>query len=190
MRRGPILLAGLCALAFALGGCGDTLQDQTVSANALEGVIAAPYPVYWLGSSFNGMSLTESTRDPGGAYTLQYGNCVRGGQSVCVPPLRIVSSPDNSFIPGGSTPSRVSAIRGVAATIAEGGRSISIPTAGVVVSIYASSPQLALAAARTVVAINEVSAPETPLPAPLPDTGFGSTPLPSSQIPAPLHPLG
>ncbi len=177
-------------LALALGDCGDTLQNQAVSANTLEGVIEAPYPVYWLGSRFEGMQLTESTHDPGGAYTLQYGNCLRGGQSVCVAPLRVVTSPDNSFVPGGAAPSSVSSIRGVPATIAQAGRSISIPTAGVVVSIYASNPQLALAAARTVVAINEVSEPEAPLPAPLPDTGFGATPLSSSQIPPPLHPLG
>jgi hypothetical protein len=188
VRRGSTLLAGLCAVA--LGGCGDTLQNQAVSANTLETVIEAPYPVYWLGSTFDGMQLTESTHDPGGAYTLQYGNCLRGGQSVCVPPLRVVTSPDNSFIPGDSTPSGVSSIRGVPATIAQAGRSISVPTAGVVVSVYASDPRLALAAARTLVPINGVSTPEAPLPAPLPDTGFGATPLPSSQIPPPLHPLG
>ncbi len=55
-------------------------------------------------------------------------------------------------------------------------------------NIYARNPQLARAAASTVVPINEVGAPQAPLPAPLPDTGFGSTPLPS-QIPAPLRPL-
>ncbi len=190
MRRGATLLAGLSALALALGGCGDTLQTQRLSANKLETLIEAPFPVYWLGSTFKGMALTEATHDPGAAYAVQYGNCLRGGQAVCVPPLRVVTSPDNSFIPSGSTPSRVSTIRGVSVTIAEAGRSISIPTAGVIVSIYASDRRLALAAARTVVTINEVGAPEARLPAALPDTGFGATPLPSSQIPAPLHPLG
>jgi hypothetical protein len=190
VRRAATSIAALGALALALGGCGDTLQNKPLSANTLESLIEAPFPVYWLGSSFKGMLLNEATRDPGAAYTLEYGNCVRGGQSTCVAPLRVVSSPDNSFTPGGSTPSRVSSIRGVAAVIAQAGRSISIPTAGVVVDIYASDPRLALAAARMVVAINEMGTPEAPLPAALPDTGFGATPLPASQIPAPLHPLG
>jgi hypothetical protein len=181
-----LLLAGLCVLA--LDACGDTLQDKPIPHNVLENMIEAPYPVYWLGVSFKGMEVTEATRDPGAAYTVQYGNCLRGGQGTCIPPVRIVTSPDNGFTPGGSTPARTMSIRGASATVAQAGRTIAIPTSGVIVNIYARNPQLALAAARTVVPINQVGAPEAPLPARIPDTGFGTTPLPS-QIPAPLQPL-
>ncbi len=80
-------------------------------------------------------------------------------------------------------------IRGVDAVIAQAGRTIVIPTAGVVVDIYATSARTAAAAARTAVPINEVGAPDAPLPAALPNTGFGEMPLPS-QVPAPLRPLG
>jgi hypothetical protein len=181
------LLAGLCA-AVALGACGDTLQTQPISHSILENLIEAPFPVYWLGTDFKGMDVSEASHDPGEAYTVQYGNCLRGGQGTCVPPLRVVSSPDNSFLPGGSTSRRVVSIRGVPAAIAQGGAAIAIATGSVIVDIYARDPQLALAAAAAVVAINHTGAPQAPLPAPLPDTGFGNTPLPS-QIPAPLHPL-
>ena len=56
-----------------------------------------------------------------------------------------------------------------------------------------SSPELvaahgADAAAHTIVPINQVGEPGAPLPARLPDTGFGSTPLPS-QVPSPLRAL-
>jgi hypothetical protein len=180
------LLAALCALA--LGGCGDTLQDKPIRHNLLENLIEAPFPVYWAGADFKSMAITEVTHDPSAAYTVQYGNCLRGGQGTCIPPLRIVTSPDNGFTPGGSTPSRVAPIRGVPAVVTQGGRAIAIPTAGVVVNIYARNPQLARAAASTVVPIGEVGAPQAPLPPPLPDTGFGTTPLPS-QIPALLRPL-
>ena len=44
------------------------------------------------------------------------------------------------------------------------------------------------AAARQIVAINRPGSPGERLPAPLPDTGFGSTPLPS-QGPATARPL-
>jgi hypothetical protein len=186
VRHGATLLVTLCV--FALCGCGDTLQDKPIPHNVLENMIEAPFPVYWLGASFKGIAVTEATRDPGAAYTVQYGNCLRGGQGTCVPPLRVVSSPDNSFIPGGSTPSGTASIRGVPAVVSQAGRAIALPTADVVVNIYARNPRLARAAAATVVPINDVGAPETPLPAPLPDTGFGTTPLPS-QIPAPLRPL-
>jgi hypothetical protein len=187
VRLGATLLLGALS-ALTLGACGDTLQDRPISHSTLESLIEAPFPVYWLGPGFNGLAVTEATHDPGAAYTVQYGNCLSGGQATCVPPLRVVSSPDNSFLPGGSTPSHTVSIRGVRAVIAQDGRAIAIATAGVVLDIYANDPQLALAAARTAVPINRTGAPEGPLPPPLPDTGFAETPLPS-QVPVPLRPL-
>ena len=187
------LVAGAAALtcgtlAFALGGCGDTLQDQPIAHNTLETLLVAPYPVYWAGRSFQGLAITEATHDPGGAFSVQYGDCVEGGQSTCVPALRVVTSPDNSFVPGGSTPRHGALVRGVGSLVAQRGRTIEIPTGAVVVSLYADSARLAAAAAQTVVPINEAGAPGAPLPARLRDTGFGSTPLPS-QEPSPLRAL-
>ncbi|MGA2455269.1 MAG: hypothetical protein ABSG93_17290 [Solirubrobacteraceae bacterium] len=185
-------LCALCATvlcALTLCSCGDTLQNVPISHNTLEGMIAAPFPVYWLGGSFHGMAVSEVAHDPSGSYTVEYGNCLEGGQSGCLPPLRIVTSPDNSFLPGDSTPSATKRIRGVDAVLAQGGATIVMPTAGVVVDIYATSARTAAAAALTAVPINAVGAPEAPLPAPLPNTGFGETPLPA-QAPAPLRPLG
>ena len=132
------------------------------------------------------MAITEASEDPSGAYTVQYGDCAEGGQNTCVPRLRVVTSPDNSFIPAGSRPHRAIRIRGVTGVAAQGDDTIELPTAGVVVGIYANSPGLARAAAETAVPINDVGAPATPLPAPLPDTGFGEQPLPG-QTPTPLR---
>jgi hypothetical protein len=181
------LLAALAA-TVAIAGCGDTLQDQPIAHNTLEGLLVAPYPVYWLGGSFQGMQITESTHDPSGGFAVNYGDCVEGGESTCVPPLRVVTSPDNSFVAGGSTPQQRAPVRGVQAVFAQRGHTIEIATAGVVVGIYADNAKLAAAAAQTLAPINEVGAPGEPLPARLPDTGFGSTPLPS-QTPSPLRAL-
>jgi hypothetical protein len=188
--RPRALAASLAALgaALAIAGCGDTLQDHPIAHNTLESLIVAPYPVYWLGHSFRHMQITESTHDPGGAFTVQYGDCVEGGESTCVPPLRVVTSPDNSFLAGGSTPQRDAPVRGVQAVFAQRGHTIEIATGGVVVGIYAEDAKLAAAAAQTLVPINALGAPGEALPARLPDTGFGSTPLPS-QVPAPLRAL-
>jgi hypothetical protein len=180
------LLLSTCVLA--LGACGDTLQDRPIPHNTLETLLVAPYPVYWLGHSFHGLAITEATHDPGGAFTVQYGDCVEGGQSTCVPALRVVTSPDNSFVAGGATPARTARLRGVEAVIARDGQAIEIPTGGVVVGVYADSARLAAAAAQTLVPINELGTPGAQLPARLPDTGFGSTPLPS-QVPSPLRAL-
>jgi hypothetical protein len=186
VRLGAISLAALCAVSLA--GCADTLQDRPIPHNLLESLIVAPLPVYWLGASFQGLAVTDAVHDPSGAFTVQYGDCVEGGQATCVPPLRVVTSPDNSFLPGGSAPQRTAPLRSVQAVLARGGRTIEIPTGGVVVDIYARDARVAGAAARTVVPINRVGAPEGPLPAPLPDTGFATTPLPS-QVPSPVHPM-
>jgi hypothetical protein len=183
-RRALAVAIGLCTLA--LGACGDTLQDQPISHNTLESLLIAPYPVYWLGGSFQGMAITDVAHDPSGAFSVQYGDCVEGGQGTCVPVLRVVTSPDNSFVPGGSAPRRTVPVRGLAAVLAQRGETIEIPTAGVVVGIYAVNAHLASAAAETVVPINAVGVPGAPLPAPLPDTGFAEKPLPV-QIPTPLH---
>jgi len=187
VRLAALSLAAVCAAALA--GCGDTLQDQPIPHNILESLIVAPNPVYWLGGSFRGLAVTEAAHDPSGAFSVQYGDCLEGGQASCVPPLRVVTSPDNSFLPAGSAPHAAVEVRGVPAVAAQGGRTIEIPTGGVVVDIYARDPRLAAAAAQTIVPINGVGSPQAPLPASLPDTGFGEAPLPS-QIPSPLRPLG
>jgi hypothetical protein len=188
-RRALAVAIGLCTLA--LGACGDTLQDQPIPHNTLESLLIAPYPVYWLGRYFRRLAITEVAHDPSGAYSVQYGDCVEGGQGTCVPVLRVVTSPDNSFVPGGSAPRRMVPVRGLAAVFAQQGRTIEIPTAGVVVGIYAVNAHLARAASETIVPINAVGVPGAQLPAPLPDTGFAEKPLPvqipsSLRIPSPL----
>jgi hypothetical protein len=184
--RAVVLLLGLSALA--LGACSNTLQDEPIPHNDLESLLMASYPAYWLGRSFQGLAITEVGHDPSGASSVQYGDCLQGGQGTCVPPLRVITSPDNSFVPGGSAPHTTALIRGVAAVVAQAGRTIEIPTAGVVVDIYAMSPHLAGAAAQTMVPIDRPGVPGSQLPARLPDTGFGETPL-SAQMPSPLRPL-
>jgi hypothetical protein len=184
--RPPSALAALCALA--LGACGDTVQDRPIPHNILESLLIAPYPVYWLGGSFHGIAITESAPDPSGAFSVQYGDCVEGGQGTCVPPLRVITSPDNSFLPGGSAASSTVRVRGVRAVVVQGGRTILIPTAGVVVGIYAENARLAGDAAQTMVPINATGVPEGRLPGRLPDTGFAETPLPA-QTPSPLRAL-
>ena len=184
-----MLAASLCAPV--LGGCANTLQDQPIPHNELEGMLLTPYPVYWLGGSFDGLQITEVARDPSGSFTVQYGNCSEGGQSTCVTPLTIITSPDNGFVPGeGARPQHVHvSVRNVTGYLGEHGTSLSIPTAGVVVDIYAQTPPLAREAAATAVPINYPGAPGSPLAPPLPNTGYGERPLPS-QIPNPLRALG
>jgi hypothetical protein len=174
-----LVLAGL-----ALGACANTLQDEAVAPSFLEPlVLQDEFPVYWLGRSFQGLPIISVARDPAGAYTIKYGNCRQGGENVCITPLEIVTSPDNSFRPGGSTPQRSISVRGVTGTLAQDGRTITLATGPVVVDLYADSASLARAAVATMVTINAVQQPGAPLARSLPNTGFAQKPLSTQQPP-------
>lgn len=173
----------LSAMAL-LGGCGDTLQDQPIGPAPLESVIVkSRFPVYWVGLRFAGMRVTGVTTDPGGAVTIQYGDCLVGGQYTCVTPLEVVTSPDNSFLPGGSAASEPLDLRGVRAVSRQHGSAIALRTGEVVVSVYARHAALARAAAQTMTPLNQAAQPGADLPKPLPDSGFDRVPL-ASQMPA------
>src|SRR5271169_669835 len=158
LHRAP-LLAPVLALALLAGGRANTIQVQPIPHNQLEGMIVAPFRVYWLGSEFRGLTLQQVSHDPGGAYSVQYGGCLTGGQGTCLPPLLVVTSPENTFIPGGSARTRQVQIRGVAALEMNGGRVVMIPTGNVVVDIFAANAKLARQAARNVVPIDAPGGP-------------------------------
>jgi hypothetical protein len=183
-RRAPLgasVLLLVCGLL--LGSCANTLQDQPIGSSSLESVIVkSHFPVYWLGLAFHGMQITSVTTDPGGAVAIRYGDCLLGGQYTCVTPVTLVSSPDNSFIPGGSIAKRSLLLRGVQARSVEGGATLAIPTGGVVVNVYAHDAALAQSAAMTMAPLNEVGLPLAQLPAAEPDSGFSKIPL-ASEVP-------
>ncbi len=136
--------------------CGDTLQDRPIAHNTLESLIVAPYPVYWLGRSFQGLQITDASHDPGGAFSVQYGDCVVGGQSTCVTPAAASSPrPTTASSPAAARSRSTAVLRGVQAVLAERGRTVAIATGGVVVDVYADSARLAAAAAQTIVPIND-----------------------------------
>lgn len=176
VRVGAGALAALAALA--LSACGDTLQTKSVQETDLDYAASEPaFPVYWLGRSFEGLPVTTVDRDPGGAYLIAYGNCVVGGQDTCVTPLLVITSPDNSFLPGGVAGRALVRVRGRMAALAQGGRTIQLATGVVVVSIFAQTPTLARAAAQLIDPINQRGSLGRDLPPPLPDTQFDQVPI-------------
>jgi hypothetical protein len=183
VRARPLaVLASLVLCASGLGACANTIQDQPTAPGSLEPLVMQEgFPVYWLGGAFHRLAITHVGRDPSGAYEIQYGNCVVGGENVCVTPLQVVTSPDNSFLPGGGATQRTVLLRGVRGRSTLGGKALSLPTGGVVVDISADSPALARAAAEAMVSINAPGLPGGPLSPSLPNTGYGERPLPSQQ---------
>jgi hypothetical protein len=128
------------------------------------------------------MQITNVAIDPSEAVTIHYGDCVLGGQYVCVTPITIVTSPDNSFLPGGTATKQTVSLRGVSASSAQGGSTLALATGNVVVSVFGKQPTLAREAAETMAPLNTTGLPLAPLPAALPDSGFDRVPL-SIQVP-------
>jgi hypothetical protein len=183
-RRVVLVVSLLCGV-LTLSSCGNTLQDQPIASNLLEQlVMVRQYPIYWLGGSFRHMAITNVLRDPSGSFTVQYGDCFEGGQSTCVPPLSVVTSPDNSFQPSVARHTEHILVRGVNGTLVQHRQTVEIPTGDVVVDIYANDPTTATDAAQTIVPINQPGLPGKPLPSPQPNSGFANQPL-ISQIPPP-----
>jgi hypothetical protein len=181
LRLGASALAALllCLSSVAVVACGSTIEEEPVAPSTLEQLIALhEYPVYWLGNTFAHLSVSEISRDNGGAYIVQYGTCLSGGQFTCAAPLTIVTSPENSFVAHGPAGLRTLPMRGVSAFIAPDGHTIEIATGAVVVSVRADSTSLARDAARWLVPINMVGVPDAPLPKALPTSRFATQPLP------------
>ena len=186
MRIGVAALCApaLCALALSLSACGGALQTPHVSEHDLAHAAAEPgFPVYWVGRSFEGLAIARFDRDPGGAYEAAYGNCTVGGQFACETPLMVVTSPDNSFVPGATATHQLTLIRGRSVLMNAGGRTLEIATGPVVISIFARTAALARSAALLMNTINQSGAPGAPLPAPQPNTHFDQVPI--GEPPAP-----
>lgn len=180
-----VLLALVAAVA--LDGCGNTLQDRPIADAALGRIVGVHrFPIYWAGRTFQGMPLSGADRDPGGAFDMAYGDCLVGGQGTCVTPLLIVTSPDNSFVPGGEHARSRTLIRGRAALTAQAGRTIQLATGTVVVSIFAQTPTLARLAAAAMMPVNVPGEPYLTLAPAARDSGFARAPLGGNEAaPAP-----
>lgn len=176
-----LLLVSVALLAaLALTACGDTLQIDPLNDKDLTRANGAPFPVYWVGRVFHGMPVSYATPQPGGSVLVTYGNCVVGGQNTCVRPLTIVTSHDNSFVPGATHTRMRRLIRGRTAVVAIDGTTLEIATGPVVVDVLASTPALAQAAAQSMTPLNakpkdRTGGPGSPLPPPLPANGFAQS---------------
>jgi hypothetical protein len=179
-RSGRLLrVVATAALVLVLAGCGDTLQLQPLRDRDLSNASGVNYIVYWDGRAFEGMPVSFAARQTGGSVLVTYGNCVEGGQTTCMRALSIVTSDDNSFLPGAQLTSTRRIIRGRVAVVGMGGRTLEIATGPVVVDVTASTPALTLAAALAMSPLNGSSshrgAPYATLPPALPPNGFDQT---------------
>jgi hypothetical protein len=166
--------AAVCA-ALAAAGCG-TAHPRAIAAGELAEAQTFPYfRVYWVGPSFDGHPLVAADGLKGYigriGDSVYYGDCVQGkgifGGGSCPLPLQLTTVVyalhDNAAL--GAQSNLV--IRGVPATVYDGGRSIEIYTGRLAVDVFSDTFAHALAASDRLRPLNAPGSASGRLPAPV-----------------------
>jgi hypothetical protein len=173
-RRRALLLA-LCALALAAGGCART-HPAPLDAQALAEAETFPYyPIYWVGRSFGAYPLTavdgRKGYSSGIGDSVYYGDCVREkgilGGGTCMLPLQVTTVIYRLHSNATLGPQRNTVIRGVPATIYDGGRSIELYSARQAIDVFSDGFAHALSAAEALLPLNAPGSAAGPLPPPV-----------------------
>jgi hypothetical protein len=171
-------LAFLCASIFAvlvLGGCG-TAQPRAVDANELAEAETFPYfRVYWAGDSFLGNTLSAVDGQKGYLSSIgdsvYYGDCVHSkgllGGGSCVLPLQVTTVIYRLHSNTTLGKQRNIVLRGVPATVYDGGRSIELYSGRVAIDVFSNSYAHAYAAVQALYPLNAPGSARGDLPAPI-----------------------
>jgi hypothetical protein len=172
------LLAALGLAATLMSGCGTHPPlPITASINRQELVQAEFFPyyrVYWDGLRFQGLTLTAAdgvqNYNPSIGESLQYGNCGPGKGPLhtggCILPLQVTTVIWHHHSNAGLGTQSNMILRGVPATVFNGGRSIEVYTGKQAIDVVADTPARALAAARALRPLNAPGSAQGPLPLP------------------------
>jgi hypothetical protein len=180
------LLAGAACAALAMSGC-STGNPQPISASALSEAQTFPYfKIYWVGHTFFGYHLgaTDGLRSyiSSTGESLYYGDCVQSkgifGTGTCKLPLQVTTVIYHLHSNEPLGPQQNVLLRGVPATIYEGGRSIELYTGQVAIDVYSDTAQHALAATTQLRPANARGTALEPLPLPIYCPGL-SGPVPA-----------
>src|SRR5437588_326635 len=174
-RATALALAVALAAALLATGCG-TSNPRPVKASTLAEAQTFPYfPVYWVGSSFEGQPLDavdgRRTYISTVGQSVYYGDCshekgVLGGGS-CLLPLQVTTSVWHlhTNVSLGSQYNLL--IRGVPATSYDEGRSIELYTGQLAIDVFSDTPERALRAALRLMPINAPGSATGRLPEPV-----------------------
>jgi hypothetical protein len=175
-KAGPAALAlPALLLAAAAGGCG-TSHPRPIDPAAFGEAETFPYyKVYWVGRSFAGEPLAAA--DGQKAYissvgdSVYYGDCVHtkgvfGGGS-CQLPLQVTTVIYELHSNASLGPQHNLVVRGVPATVYDGGRSIEVYSGRVAIDIFSNNFSNALAAAMKLLPLNAPGSASGNLPPPV-----------------------
>lgn len=175
---GPLVALALALAGVLLSGCGTHPPLPITAALNREELLQAEFfpfhRVYWVGLRFQGMTLTAAdgvqNYNPTIGESLQYGDCVPGHGPLhtggCVLPLQITTvvfhHHENTAL--GAQYNII--LRGVPATVFNGGKSIEVYTGKEAVDVVANTPARAMAAALGLRPLNAPGSASGPLPPP------------------------
>lgn len=168
------LVAALLAVALA-SGCG-TGHPAPITATELAEAETFPYfRVYWVGHSFRGSALAAADGQKGYidrvGDSVYYGDCVHrkgilGGGS-CVLPLQVTTVIYRLHSNTTLGKQRNIVVRGVPATVYDGGRSIELYTGRVAIDLFSDTFAHAYTAAQALLPMNAPGSAHGDLPPPI-----------------------
>ena len=169
------ILALLALSAGFLVGC-STEHPPPISGRELAQAETFPYyRIYWVGHDFGRVPLTaadgQKTYNSAVGDSVYYGDCVRGTgilqTGTCRLPLQVTTVIYRLHSNTNLGAQRNTVIRGVPATIYEGGRAIELYSGRAAIDIFSDSPAHALQAASELRPLNAPGSSSEPLPAPV-----------------------
>ena len=176
--RLPRLLAALCAaliLAALASGCGASHPAPITPRELAEAQTFPYFRVYWVGPRFLGSTLSAADGQKGYISSVgdsvYYGDCVKGkgifGGGSCVLPLQVTSVIYRLHSNATLGKQRNIVVRGVPATVYDGGRSIEIYSGRVAIDLFSDTFAHAYLAAQALLPMNAPGSAHGDLPAPI-----------------------
>jgi len=174
VARGALSVLAAC-LAAAASGCG-TEHPRPLPAAALADAQTFPYfPLYWVGPTFQRYALAAVDGQKGYIASVgdsvYYGDCAHGkgvfGGGSCLLPLQVTTVIYRLHSNGALGPQHNILVRGVPATVYDGGRSIELYSGRVAIDVFSDTASRALAAAGRLLPLNAPGSARGDLPPPV-----------------------
>lgn len=184
----PLTLLALATIAVIACGCG-TGHPVRLDTHKLAEAQTFPYfRLYWVGPRFEGQPLTavDGRQDYKSSIgdSVYYGDCnsgrkALGGGGSCGLPLQVSTVIYRLHSNAALGPQRNALIRGVPATIYDGGRSIELYSGRIAIDVFSYAPASALLAAEQLKPLNAPAERSRTLPPPVYCPGLTGSVAPS-----------